>query len=70
MGKQMLTTLSTTGTPKGVELSHYNVIANSVQIVHKRTLVANTPQGRARRHRLNLSGERWIAPLPMYHAFV
>ncbi|GAQ12312.1 4-coumarate--CoA ligase-like 9 [Aspergillus lentulus] len=59
----------TTGTPKGVELSHYNVIANSVQIVHKRTLVANTPQGRARRHRLNLSGERWIAPLPMYHAF-
>jgi acyl-CoA synthetase (AMP-forming)/AMP-acid ligase II len=60
----------TTGTPKGVELSHYNVIANSVQCLQKRSLVANTPRGRARRARLDMSGERWMAPLPMYHAFV
>ncbi|KAL3442005.1 hypothetical protein BJX65DRAFT_313315 [Aspergillus insuetus] len=59
----------TTGTPKGVELSHYNIIANSVQCVQKRSLVTNTTLGRARRARLDVSGERWMAPLPMYHAF-
>ncbi|KAL2802166.1 hypothetical protein BJX63DRAFT_426259 [Aspergillus granulosus] len=59
----------TTGTPKGVELSHYNVIANSVQCLQKRSLVADTPRGKARRARLDMSGERWMAPLPMYHAF-
>lgn len=62
-----LTMFRTTGMPKGVQLSHYNVISNSVQIVHKRSLVANNPQARARRHRLDVSGERWMAPLPMYH---
>ncbi|KAH8688963.1 hypothetical protein BGW36DRAFT_433734 [Talaromyces proteolyticus] len=59
----------TTGTPKGVELSHYNVIANTVQITQKRSLVADSPEGRARKARLDVSGERWLAPLPMYHAF-
>lgn len=61
---------STTGAPKGVELSHYNVIANSVQLIHKRSLVANNPNGQGRKARLDSSGERWVAPLPMFHAFV
>lgn len=61
---------STTGVPKGVEISHYNVVANSSQIMQKRSLVADTPEGRARKEHLDLSGERWLAPLPMYHAFV
>ncbi|KIW88205.1 uncharacterized protein Z519_11316 [Cladophialophora bantiana CBS 173.52] len=59
----------TTGLPKGVEISHYNLVANSTQFLFKRNLVADTPQGRARKSRLDLSGERWLAPLPMYHAY-
>ncbi|KAL4896894.1 hypothetical protein BDV59DRAFT_198347 [Aspergillus ambiguus] len=59
----------TTGPPKGVEISHYNAVANSVQLVHKRGLVADTPQGRARKARLDASGERWLCALPMYHAY-
>ncbi|EXJ66288.1 uncharacterized protein A1O5_10440 [Cladophialophora psammophila CBS 110553] len=59
----------TTGLPKGVEISHYNLVANSTQFLFKRNLVADTPQGRARKARLDLSGERWLAPLPMYHAY-
>jgi hypothetical protein len=38
--------------------------------MHKRSLVADTPEDRARKERLDLSGDRWLAPLPMYHAFV
>lgn len=60
----------TTGLPKGVEISHYNLIANAEQVLHKRNLVANTPAGSARKERLDTSGERWLAPMPMYHAFV
>ncbi|EXJ91717.1 hypothetical protein A1O3_00267 [Capronia epimyces CBS 606.96] len=59
----------TTGFPKGVEISHYNVISNSAQLLHKRNLDPTTTQGRARVARLQTSGERWLAPLPMYHAF-
>ena len=59
----------TTGVPKGVELSHYNLVANSMQLVHKRSLVADNEVGRKRRARLDASGERWLAPLPMYHAY-
>ncbi|KAG2412350.1 hypothetical protein HFD88_009907 [Aspergillus terreus] len=59
----------TTGPPKGVEISHYNAVANSVQLVHKRGLVADTPAGRARKARLDASGERWLCALPMYHAY-
>lgn len=61
---------STTGLPKGVELTHYNIIANAEQIVKKRILVGDSESGRARRARLELSGERWLAAVPMYHAFV
>lgn len=63
-------TFRTTGPPKGVEISHYNAVANSVQLVHKRGLVADTPAGRARKARLDASGERWLCALPMYHAYV
>jgi long-subunit acyl-CoA synthetase (AMP-forming) len=60
----------TTGYPKGVEISHYNLIANAEQVNHKRNLVANTPKGRARKARLQVSGDRWLAAVPMYHAYV
>lgn len=60
----------TTGLPKGVELTHYNIVANAEQIIAKRLLVADTPSGRARRERLDTSSERWLAAVPMYHAFV
>ncbi|KAH7127789.1 hypothetical protein B0J13DRAFT_645805 [Dactylonectria estremocensis] len=53
----------------GVELSHYNQIAQVEQIIFKRARVANSDEGRARAARLAESGERWLAPLPMYHAF-
>lgn len=66
----LLTFTRTTGLPKGVEVSHYNVVANSVQILHKRLLIPRDGKGRDRRARLDSSGERWLAPLPMYHAYV
>ena len=33
-------------------------------------MVADTASARARRERVDLSGERWLAPLPMFHAYV
>ncbi|KAL3457185.1 hypothetical protein BJX64DRAFT_280782 [Aspergillus heterothallicus] len=59
----------TTGLPKGVEISHYNAVSNSVQLLAKRDLVADSPKGRARKERMQMSGDRWLAPLPMYHAY-
>ena len=59
----------TTGLPKGVLISHYNLISNSLQVLHKRNMVANTPAAKARAARLAMSGERWLAPLPMFHAY-
>ncbi|KAF5640797.1 4-coumarate ligase [Fusarium sp. NRRL 52700] len=59
----------TTGLPKGAEISHYNIISNSAQVAYKRNMVAGTRLGRERRERLDLSGERWLAPLPMFHAY-
>ncbi|KAJ0422244.1 hypothetical protein BJY00DRAFT_322706 [Aspergillus carlsbadensis] len=59
----------TTGLPKGVEISHYNAVANSTQLLYKRTLLSDDPKSRARKERLDVSGERWLAPLPMYHAY-
>ncbi|OAL36287.1 hypothetical protein AYO20_04445 [Fonsecaea nubica] len=59
----------TTGLPKGVQISHYNLVANSVQLLFKRSMVGNTAKARARKERLDVSGERWLAPLPMYHAY-
>lgn len=60
----------TTGLPKGVECSHYNLISNAEQVLHKRLLVANTSEGEARKRRLRFSGDRWLASIPMYHAYV
>ncbi|KAH7012841.1 hypothetical protein EDB80DRAFT_761785 [Ilyonectria destructans] len=59
----------TTGVAKGVEISHYNMVSNSVQVAFKRNMVANTESGRARKQRIDVSGERWLAPLPMFHAY-
>ncbi|KAM5347464.1 hypothetical protein ACJ41O_010469 [Fusarium nematophilum] len=59
----------TTGLPKGAEISHYNIVSNSTQVAFKRNMVANTEAGRARKQRIDLSGERWLAPLPMFHAY-
>ncbi|KAH7072426.1 hypothetical protein FB567DRAFT_584119 [Paraphoma chrysanthemicola] len=59
----------TTGPPKGVEITHANVVANSTQLVHYRTMSADIPEAYARKERLARSGERWLAPLPMYHAY-
>ncbi|KAF9889084.1 hypothetical protein FE257_008061 [Aspergillus nanangensis] len=59
----------TTGPPKGVEISHYNAVANSLQLIHKRSLFADTPEARGRQSRLRTTGERWLAALPMYHAY-
>ncbi|KAF2084658.1 4-coumarate-CoA ligase [Saccharata proteae CBS 121410] len=52
----------TTGLPKGVMISHQNVIANVVQSIHMRDLEqpydpSNRPQ------------ERWLGFLPLYHAY-
>jgi long-subunit acyl-CoA synthetase (AMP-forming) len=60
----------TTGLPKGVEITHYNLISNSMQVLHKLKLVAPSPEGKARRQRLDRSGDRWLAHIPMYHAYV
>ncbi|KAB8204005.1 hypothetical protein BDV34DRAFT_226748 [Aspergillus parasiticus] len=59
----------TTSLPKGVEITHYNVVANCTQLLEKRLLAPKTQKGKDRKARLDLSGERWLAPLPMYHAY-
>lgn len=63
-------TYSTTGLPKGVEISHYNLVANAAQVAFKRSLVGNSASGRERKGRIDIAGERWLAPLPMFHAYV
>lgn len=59
----------TTGLPKGVEITHYNLVANSEQVLFKRSRVASTVLGRKRKEYIDNNGERWLAPLPMYHAY-
>lgn len=66
----VLTESRTTGVPKGVEVSHYNIISNSLQVAFKRRMVADTLRAKERRARVDLSEERWLAPLPMFHAYV
>ncbi|KAL4740505.1 hypothetical protein BDV11DRAFT_214352 [Aspergillus similis] len=58
-----------TALPKGVELSHYNIVANSAQLLAKRAIVSNDHKGKSRKERLDMAGDRWLAPLPMYHAY-
>jgi len=48
----------TTGLPKGVCISHHNIVANASQIIH-----AHFADGRATR------SARWLVYLPWYHAY-
>ncbi len=49
----------TTGLPKGVCISHYNLIPNALQTMHVKLGGTTGP----------LTNERWLAFLPLYHAF-
>jgi 4-coumarate--CoA ligase len=57
--KKRLISDSTTGVPKGVELSHRNFIANCAQVVHTISL---SPE-------LKALENRQLGMLPMYHAY-
>ena len=59
----------TTGLPKGVEISHYNLVSNNVQSHYKHVKPPNTQAGRDRLKRLDMNGHRWLANIPMYRAF-
>ncbi|KAJ4501964.1 hypothetical protein HRR83_009458 [Exophiala dermatitidis] len=50
----------TTGVPKGVEVSHYNYIANTLQYNHLPTLEPDYAKKNAR--------AKWLCFLPLYHA--
>ncbi|OQO15166.1 hypothetical protein B0A48_00548 [Cryoendolithus antarcticus] len=50
----------TTGLPKGVQISHQNVIANVEQSIYMRNL--EQPAGES-------VAERWLGFLPLYHAY-
>lgn len=50
----------TTGVPKGVEISHYNYIANTVQFILQNELHPEYERKTAR--------AKWLCFLPMYHA--
>ncbi|CBF88756.1 uncharacterized protein ANIA_00801 [Aspergillus nidulans FGSC A4] len=50
-------------------ISHYNAIANSSQLLAKRAIISNDHRGKSRKERLDMAGDRWLAPLPMYHAY-
>ncbi|GAB7347017.1 hypothetical protein MBLNU459_g3165t1 [Dothideomycetes sp. NU459] len=52
----------TTGLPKGVMISHQNVIANVVQSLYMRDLEQPYKPGQA-------PPERWLGFLPLYHAY-
>jgi 4-coumarate--CoA ligase len=52
----------TTGVPKGVCVSHYNIIANSEQTIHIREMGKGYST-------LARPTERWIGFLPLYHAY-
>lgn len=59
----------TTGLPKGVEVTHYNLVANSEQVLFKRDRYSGTALSKIRQRNIETLGERWLAPLPMYHAY-
>ncbi|KAL6238988.1 hypothetical protein BDW75DRAFT_251771 [Aspergillus navahoensis] len=50
-------------------VTHYNVVANSVQLLAKRATVLNDHNGKSRKERLDMAGDRWLTPLPMYQAY-
>ncbi len=51
----------TTGVPKGVEITHYNYVANAEQVI---ALASLRPDFQERR-----KTSRWLCALPMYHAY-
>lgn len=53
----------TTGLPKGVCVSHYNIIANTEQTVFMRL------QGTGHPEMSTKSPERWLGVAPLYHAY-
>lgn len=58
----------TTGLPKGVMISHRNLIANVMQTVYMRDLeMSYNPKSQYRPE--NRPQERWNAFLPLYHAY-
>ncbi|MCJ1428826.1 hypothetical protein MMC29_006737 [Sticta canariensis] len=50
----------TTGLPKGVEITHYNYVAHTLQMQHMDSLLADSMVRKA--------VDRWLCFLPMYHA--
>ena len=52
----------TTGVPKGVEVTHYSLVANCRQLGFMGSLGSHSAKGQ-----LNLNPQRLICPLPMYH---
>ncbi|KAF2169257.1 hypothetical protein M409DRAFT_64982 [Zasmidium cellare ATCC 36951] len=48
---------------------HYNLVANNVQSFWKHMKVGITKAGKQRAQRLDENGHRWLANIPMYHAF-
>lgn len=51
----------TTGLPKGVCISHYNIVSNALQTMHVKLHETED--------RRSLKNEKWLAFLPLYHAF-
>ncbi|KAK6366853.1 hypothetical protein LTS17_010404 [Exophiala oligosperma] len=51
----------TTGLPKGVCITHYNLVANALQTTHVKLHETPRPQ--------DTKKERWLSFLPLYHAF-
>lgn len=41
-----------------------------MQVSFKRSMVGNSVRAQERKQRVDLLGERWLAPLPMFHAYV
>lgn len=52
----------TTGLPKGVCISHYNLVSNALQTTYVKLRETKTSL-------TELKNERWLAFLPLYHAF-
>ena len=55
----------TTGLPKGVPLTHYNIVANLEQLVYVDTLNGLTPFGG-----VDGKGDKQLAILPFFHVYV